>query len=227
VLLVSLGGALIILPRLPDDFVLAPGLSAEATGGLLDSWYFSLVSLTSLGFGDLVARGDLLRLMGPLQALIGLALVTASVSFIISIYRVITHATVLARQIELLCDPDGGFAGLPAREQARALAEVIPGLIEMRSDLLHFPIAYRFRTRAARDDLGVAVTRLREVINGDVDRTDPAAAFEARRGGLAIDELAATVDAEFLGDEGGDTAAILGRWLRDQRWPAPLVAERR
>jgi hypothetical protein len=47
---------------------------------LLDCSYFSFVSYTSLGFGDIVAKGDI-RFLSGLEALTGLVLISWTASF--------------------------------------------------------------------------------------------------------------------------------------------------
>lgn len=48
--------------------------------GLMDCSYFSFVSYTSLGFGDIIAKGDM-RFVAGLEALTGLVLITWTASF--------------------------------------------------------------------------------------------------------------------------------------------------
>ena len=104
VALVIAGGALIVLPNLPERYAIASELGPDAVTGVAGAVYVSFVNLTSLGFGDVVARNDALRLLGPVQAVIGLAILTASISWILSIYRVLGEYRALAREIRLLCD---------------------------------------------------------------------------------------------------------------------------
>lgn len=47
---------------------------------LMDCVYFSLVNYTSLGFGDIVPRGDI-RFLAGIEALTGLVLITWTASF--------------------------------------------------------------------------------------------------------------------------------------------------
>lgn len=47
---------------------------------LMDCSYFSFVSYTSLGFGDIIAKGDI-RFLAGLEALTGLVLITWTASF--------------------------------------------------------------------------------------------------------------------------------------------------
>lgn len=47
---------------------------------LIDCSYFSFVSYTSLGFGDIIPRGDI-RFLSGLEALTGLVLITWTASF--------------------------------------------------------------------------------------------------------------------------------------------------
>lgn len=47
---------------------------------LMDCSYFSFVSYTTLGFGDIVAKGDI-RFLAGLEALTGLVLITWTASF--------------------------------------------------------------------------------------------------------------------------------------------------
>ena len=58
--LLAVGWALVLWPHLPEGFLLAPGLNPSAYSGFLDALYLSLVTLTTLGYGDshLLASGS-------------------------------------------------------------------------------------------------------------------------------------------------------------------------
>lgn len=54
--------------------------SSKTLTDLMDCSYFSFVSYTSLGFGDIVAQGDI-RFLSGLEALTGLVLISWTASF--------------------------------------------------------------------------------------------------------------------------------------------------
>src|SRR5918992_3146642 len=89
--MLAIGWALIFLPHLPDGFLIGEGLDPAAHDDLADALYVSLVNLTSLGYGDISPEGPLLRILGPVETLFGLGLLTASISWLISIYGVISR----------------------------------------------------------------------------------------------------------------------------------------
>ncbi|HOY69801.1 MAG TPA: potassium channel family protein [Methylotenera sp.] len=55
-------------------------LQGHFDNSLMDCIYFSFVSYTSLGFGDIVAKGDI-RFLAGLEALTGLVLISWTASF--------------------------------------------------------------------------------------------------------------------------------------------------
>lgn len=63
-----------------DRHVETGGFGGEAPGGLDDYVYFSLVTYTSLGFGELYPLGSL-RLLAGIECLLGLLLIGWSASF--------------------------------------------------------------------------------------------------------------------------------------------------
>jgi hypothetical protein len=50
-------------------------------GGILDCVYLSFVTFTTVGYGDVVARGEL-RYLGGIESLTGIILITWSASFL-------------------------------------------------------------------------------------------------------------------------------------------------
>jgi len=220
VALVVVGGALIILPYLPERFAIAAELGADEVTGPLGAAYASFVNLTSLGFGDVVARDDLLRLLGPVQAIIGLAILTASISWILSIYRVLGDYRALALETGLLRESERStgrsLMGLPSESAARIISGLTSRIIVVRGDFLDFPITYYFCARDDAGNLPHAISGLISVVEA-VRGADsaPAVALEAERLTLAIEELIATVDDEFLGGRGASVEETLDRWRRD------------
>jgi len=96
------GWALIYWPHLPSGFLLGTGLAASEQGSFVDALYVSLVTLGTLGYGDIAPRAEWLRLAAPLQAFIGFAFLTAAISWVLSVYPVLTRRRSLAHDVALV-----------------------------------------------------------------------------------------------------------------------------
>jgi Ion channel len=226
VALVVLGFALIILPHLPEEYVLARGLSPDATSGFVDAIYVSMVSMTSLGFGDVAAEGDVLRLLGPVETMIGLGILTASISWILSIYGVLSdyrsasHEIALLREAERKTEIRLGRAD--PSEAARLLAALTSRLVAARRDLLHFPIAYYFHTRDPHHALSTQLPALLDLVNdASAEGRSSGLRLEATRLRLAVEDFLETIDDEFLTGGRLSTSETLAAYQRDHLRAVP------
>jgi hypothetical protein len=199
VTLVVAGCALVYWPHLPGSFDL--GGEAQARGGhFLDALYLSAVTVGTLGFGDIVPTSEWLRVVVPVEALIGFALMTAAVTWVLQIYPALTRRRALAIRLSLLQrvdarrlvdDPDSDLA-------APLLESLATELVQVRVDLTQYPETYYFRDGDAEASLpavlGVA-GHLRWAA-AQAPRLDARVAGELL--GHAIDDFAAVVDQQFL-----------------------------
>ena len=222
--LVAAGFALMFLPHFPDGFAASKG-TIDGGGSLGDALYFSMVNLTSLGYGDIVPKGDLLRFLGPLETLIGLGLLTASISWILLLYRVLSDYRSLSHEISLLSEAEQasgtGLAGIEAPSAAHVLADLTSRVVAMRDDFVHSPIAYYFHPRDARHALPVLLPSLIEVVE-ECSRPDqaPALRFQAAMLGQALEDLLSTIATDFVGTPAASTHDALAAYRRDHLWTA-------
>jgi hypothetical protein len=219
--LVVVGFALIFSPHFPEGFSTDPGTGGG--GALGDALYLSLVNLTSLGYGDIVPTASLLRFLGPLETLLGLGLLTASISWILLLYRVLSDHRSLAHEISLLADAEDA-TGIALTEiqpdvAARILADLTSKAVAARDDLAHSPIAYYFRPRDPRHALPLLLPRLIDVVD-QCSQPDRAPALRLQAGMLreALEDLLDTVAEDFLDATPGDTAGTLEAYRRDHMW---------
>jgi hypothetical protein len=148
--LLAVGWALVFLPQLPDGFNFDPALNPAEHSGFLDALYVSLVNLTSLGYGDISPAAPLLRILGPVETMFGLGLLTASISWLISIYGAISRRDSLAHEVHLAKETEERLGEKLADADPALLETLLAGfaeqLIRARRDLIHFPITHYFRT---------------------------------------------------------------------------------
>ena len=221
--LVIAGFALILWPHFPEGFAMAE--SVRASDGFDDALYLSMVNLTSLGYGDIVPTAELLRFVGPLETLIGLGLLTAGISWILLLYRVLSEARSLSHEISLLLDAERatgvGVAGIEPQVAARILADLTTRAVAMRDDLVHSPIAYYFHPHDERHALPELLPKLIAVVD-DCSKPDSAPSLRLQAGMLrqALDDLLETIGEDFLGTPPGDTAEALAAYRRDHLWAA-------
>lgn len=196
--ILTIGWALVFLPHLPDGFLFADGLAPAAHDDFLDALYLSLVNLTSLGYGDIVPEGWLLRILGPVETLFGLGLLTASISWLISIYGVISRRDSLAHEVQLSQEAEDrlGVKLVDADPELleRMAASFAVQLVAVRRDLIHFPITHHFRTEDEERALSGLLPFLRRVVGEATEEGRPHALWvRGQMLGMAIDDFAETL----------------------------------
>ena len=126
VLLQAGGWALVYLPHVPEGFVYSQGVDPARYNDFTEALYISLVTLATVGFGDVVAVDPWIRLASPLEAVAGFALLTAALTWFTQVYPPLSRRHVLALQLSGLAEVD--YADdLPGLDPAVA-SRVIEGL---------------------------------------------------------------------------------------------------
>jgi hypothetical protein len=169
--------------------------------------------MASLGYGDIVAQNDVLRLLGPLSTIVGLGLLTASISWILSIYGVLADYRSVSHEIALLGEAEERTGTALSESEPQEVARVLGGmtskLVAARRDILHFPIAYYFHTRDPRYALSTTLPGLLSV-------AEECSGEGNARLRLAIDDFMAAIDDEFLGGRSSSTLDAIARYREDQ-----------
>lgn len=220
--LLATGWALIFWPQLPDGFRFATELGPpEEQAAFVDALYMSLVTLATIGYGDISPASDVLRVVVPLEALVGFALLTATVSWLLSVYPALSRRRSLAYEITLLreaIDALGSHEFLlrHADSAERTFPELLSRLVAVERDLVTIPLAYYFSERDDRFSLPVVMPWLLEIAErGDTRDVSPATRLQARMLRVAIGDFAATTARRFHGDTSGATTDLLARYAAD------------
>jgi hypothetical protein len=196
--LLALGWALIFLPHLPEGFNFDQALDPAEHSGFLDALYISLVNLTSLGYGDISPASSLLRILGPVETMFGLGLLTASISWLISIYGSISRRDSLAHEVRLAKETEERLGEKLADADPELLETMLAGfaeqLIRTRRDVIHFPITHYFRTEDEERALAGLLPFLTDLADEAAEDGRPHA-LRVRAGILqmAIDDFASTL----------------------------------
>jgi Ion channel len=196
-----LGWALVFLPQMPDGFTFAQGLKASEHDSLADAIYISLVNITSLGYGDISPASWGLRILGPIETIFGLALVTASISWLLSIYGALNRRETLAHEVHLLRGAEDQFAGSLAGVYPEMLEGMLTSITEkviaIRRDLIHLPITNYFQSaneRSYREELRDFLRRV--AAEAREERSPASLRFRAEALSWAIDDLEETLREE-------------------------------
>lgn len=214
-LVLLLGWTLLYLPHFPEDFQGATG-----TGGdFVDALNLSLVTMTTLGYGDVVPEAAWLRIVTPLEALLGFGLLSASISWLLLIYPVLARRRSLAYEISLLrkAEREEGtlFAEIEDVSAERVYAELTSRLIAVERDLVNFPITYYFSEADERFSLPAVAPYLLELAERGTAGPAGHARLRARLLRDAVDDFAATTAVWFHPAPGATTAERLRAYARD------------
>lgn len=220
--LLVVGWALVFWPRMPAEFLYASGLGDSGQGGFSEALYLSLVTLATLGFGDIVPTSGPLRALVPLEALIGFGLFTAAVSWLLSIYPALSRRQVLAHEVNLIRESEREVGSVVEEISAdaadRLLASLTSQLLTVQGDLVQFPVTYYFHNSDERFALpGVMPYLFRLAQSAGRGDRPPEVRFRATMLHAAIDDFSSTVASYFLDlPPSSPTDDVLAAYARDQ-----------
>ncbi len=141
--------ALIYYPRMPDEFAME--LLPEDSRWLR-SVYYSGVTLTTLGYGDIVARTDAMRILSFVESATGLGVISLGIAYLVTVYRALERKNIstLVFYHESGGEPDvaniisNHFASNRFLSMAESLREASRGLYDMLESHREHPIIHYF-----------------------------------------------------------------------------------
>jgi hypothetical protein len=216
-MLLIVGWALVLVPHMPEAFTFTTGAHS---GRVVESLYLSLVTLTTVGFGDIAPAEGWLRLVAPLEAFIGFGLLTASVSWLLSIYPLLSRRRSLAYEIHLLTEAESETgAALTEMEPWAAesvYSELMTRLVSVERDIVTFPVAYYFTEADSRFALPASMPSLLRLAEaGCVEDVPAPVRLRATMLRDAIADFARTIAERFHGSPAQDTDELLDDYARD------------
>lgn len=215
--LAVLGWAMLYFAFMPEGFAYSSELDPTRRNAVFDSLYVSLVTIGTLGFGDIVPTSPWLRLLVPLESLFGFMLLTAAVSWVLQIYPALHRRRVLALQLSTLREarrlqPSVGIESIPTD----VLTGLAASVVEARNDFTQYGATYYFRDLETDASLAFSLdyaTRLAEEASSS---SNPQTRLAGSLITAAVDSLAGLLDEEFL-RLGGDTATVVKAYAADHR----------
>jgi hypothetical protein len=223
VVLIVLGWTLIYWPHLEEGFVLGPNLEPATRGGVLDALYLSMVTVATLGFGDIVPREEWLRVAVPLQALLGFVLLTAAVTWVLQIYPALTRRRALAIRLSLLDRADA--VRVLAREDvpmaAGLLEDLAAELVRTRVDLTQYAETYYFRDGEEAASLAATIGTAARLARAAECSSRVDLRFAGQLLGAAVCDFARLLDEQFL-RVGGSLEQVLRAYAADHGHAPPL-----
>ena len=141
------GFALVYSPFLASSFVMAPGLDIARHHAFFDAINVSLGSLITVG-GDFNTNSHWLRFAMGSEAVMGFILLTASLSWVLSIYPILEYRRSAAHRLSLLYHAYWverlGATSMPEKETEQLAIALATDMTKIRNDLAQFPITYYF-----------------------------------------------------------------------------------
>lgn len=197
---VVIGFALIYRPYLPDGFAIEAGLDPRAFDSFVGALSFSLSSLITQTAGA-IPRSPWLQMLCGLEAVFGFAILTASISWILSIYPVLEHRRSLAHEATLLhfgeTTGERPLESLDDSELQTILLGLAAQLTTHRNELTQFPIAYFFFEEESKTALPSVLPYMAELADRFTGR-EGAARFAAVTLGGAVQDYAEVLQNDFL-----------------------------
>jgi Ion channel len=216
--LLVLGWTLVFLPHVSGGFHRAT--AGPADSDLVEALNVSLVTLTTLGFGDVTPDAPWLRVVVPVEALLGFGLLSASISWLLLIHPALARRRSLAYEIALLRKAEEEtrtpLVQLDPEPVEQIYAELSSRLVAVERDLVNFPVTYYFAENDQRFSLALAMPYLIQLAEHGRDPGAPAR-VRIRAAVLrdAVDDFAATISARFHGARSEATAESLAAYARD------------
>ncbi|HEV2770148.1 MAG TPA: potassium channel family protein [Solirubrobacteraceae bacterium] len=114
--------------------------------GVVEALYVSGMMATTVGLGDVVPQSDAFRVLAVVEAGAGLATFTAAITYLISVYPLISDVRATARVTATGAPDAEGATGLALHGGQAELGRLQRGLVKFREDTNRFPVLFYFRS---------------------------------------------------------------------------------
>jgi hypothetical protein len=216
-LLIVVGFALIYHTHM-QTYAVAPGMNPATHMGFLDALNVSLGSLITLA-GDFNSRSKLFRLLMGLEAVLGFGLLTASVSWLLSIYPVLEQRHSLAHQATLMHEAERvtgtSIFNMNSSELHTVITEITTEIVILRNSMAQFPVSYYFRGGDKKMSLPGILEYIRGIGLRAAESRDPAIRISGTMLGGAVIDLLHLIADVFLEMPADDPAAVAQAYARD------------
>ncbi len=211
------GFALVYQPELPQGFKFTAGLDPHGFAGFWGAMQISVGSLITLSTGAYASETWMGLVMG-FESIVGFGLLTASVSWILSIYPILEHRKSLGHEASML-----HFSELHGIRRLREISdsevnEILLGLasqlITSRNEMIQFPITYYFHENEQKTSLAGALSYMADLAELNKKRAGAAALAATVLGG-AVDDFLEYVAGKFLRQQFRDRREILVALAQD------------
>jgi hypothetical protein len=213
----ALGFALIYWVAFPHDFQLNPSDQSGQAHGFWMILYYSLEVMTTLGLGDILPKRDWLRLLATFQALVGFALLTASLSYIVLIYPALGRLRSLARRTAILNEVARKAGINVVSDSAEGLiGDLADSVIQAHVDFIHFPVIYYFHSGRRRSSLAYSLPALlRFAEDGSKAELPNRVRLAAATLQGALEDLARVLSRRFIHASSDEPGAIFQAYIKD------------
>jgi len=149
ILMLLTGFALIYLPRMATEFKID-----DAAGGnqIFQAFYFSGVTLLTIGYGDIAPASGAMRMIAVIEAAAGLAIISLSITYLLTVYGALERKRAVALKFYHQARQGADIAGFIASHFARgrfhslteSLREATRDLQELLESHLEHPVIHFF-----------------------------------------------------------------------------------
>lgn len=214
VLLLGTGFALIYFGLYPEYFVVNPAAGhQELADRIVRSCYLSLGSLDTFQTFDMQPRVSWLNLVIALQGLLGLALITASISWLVLIYPALSRNRFFSKRVSLLirAQEQSGVSILQSKDSI--LSELAQELTQVRIDIILFPVLLNFYPGDRSVTLALVLPQLVELVSqGKSTELPITVQFGAAQLDVTLHEFSRTLAERVLSIQEKDRNTILNRF---------------
>jgi hypothetical protein len=222
------GFALIYMPQLANGFEFSHATGGSAHQGIVEALSISLGALITLSEGS-YAKLHWLQLARGAEAVIGFGLLTASVSWLLSIYPVLESRRALAQQATLLRHSERENRldlVRDAPERAEDWIMVVGAdLASLRNQMAQFPITYYFDMGEPETALAGALSYLLELADRSSSALPPALKIAGTVLGGAVESFLEMLAKDFLNVPLEDKPAILSAYASEHM--SDLILQKR
>jgi hypothetical protein len=143
------GFALIYLPRMGTDFKIDEAVHSHLA---LQAFYFSGITLTTVGYGDIIPVSTAMRIVALFEAALGIAVITISITYLLTVYGALERKRAVALKFYHQARQGADISGFISSHFARgrfhslteSLREATHHLQELLESHLEHPVIHYF-----------------------------------------------------------------------------------